>query len=73
MHNHAELLDRFKNVLTRNSVNTEPQQVLREVAAGDRFKDGYGQRVMVIAANQKTIEFRRDGYDMSCEMRRDKF
>ncbi|WMY76412.1 DUF4222 domain-containing protein [Buttiauxella selenatireducens] len=73
MRDTAELLQRFKTVLQRNLPNTAPQQRVREIAAGDRLKNSYGRRVTVIAANQKTIEFRRDGYDMNCALGRDKF
>ncbi|WP_370090885.1 DUF4222 domain-containing protein [Buttiauxella sp. 3AFRM03] len=38
-----------------------------------RYKDRYGNGLTVITAGVKTIIYRRDGYDMNCEMRREKF
>jgi hypothetical protein len=73
MRNTADLLERFKTQLQRNHTNVESCQQVREVLPGDHYKDGYGQKVTVVAVSQYTIIFRRDGYDQNCEMPRNKF
>lgn len=73
MRNTAALIERFKAQLQRNFSGTESCLQVREVAPGNRFKDGYGRLVTVIAVSPNTIIFRRDGYDKNCETRRDKF
>lgn len=73
MRNTTALLERFKAQLQRNYSGTETCLQVREIAPGNRFKDGYGRLVTVIAVSPHTIIFRRDGYDKNCEMRRDKF
>lgn len=70
MRNTAALIERFKAQLQRNHSGNESCLQVREVAPGDRLKDGYGRLVTVIAVSPNTIIFRRDGY---CETRRDKF
>ncbi|HKN05499.1 MAG TPA: DUF4222 domain-containing protein [Buttiauxella sp.] len=73
MRNTDALFERFKAQLQRNYSGTESCLQVREVAAGDRFKDGYGRLVTVIAVSPNKVIFRRDGYDQNCEMRWDKF
>ncbi|MRT11069.1 DUF4222 domain-containing protein [Enterobacteriaceae bacterium RIT711] len=68
-----DLQARMRCLLQRNIANAAPIECAESTKVATRYKDRYGNGLSVINAGEKTIIYRRDGYDRNCEMRRDKF
>lgn len=69
----CDLQARMRCLLQRNIPGSAPCDCGTVKPMAKRYKDRYGKRLTVIHAGEKSIIYRRDGYDANCEMRREKF